>query len=84
MRKLLIAAVLSLVSCTIAVAQSGSAAPAVYPMPPPESVVITTPGGNDIVTRSATDRHSRCLQYGASIGVPADKMSEYLKRCVLQ
>ncbi len=56
----------------------------VFPMPPPESALITTPGGTDVRTRITTDRHTRCMQYGASIGVPRDRMDDYIKRCQLQ
>jgi hypothetical protein len=53
-------------------------------MPPPESALTTTPGGNDMANRITTDRHTRCMQYGASIGVPPDRMEDYIKRCQLQ
>jgi hypothetical protein len=53
-------------------------------MPPPEPSVITTPGGQNVPSRPITDRSTRCLQYGASIGVPANQMEDYVKRCALQ
>ena len=56
----------------------------VFPMPPPEPPVMTMPGGNDVATRITTDRVTRCMQYGASIGVPPDRMDDYIKRCQLQ
>ena len=55
-----------------------------FPMPPPEPTLMTTPGGRDVPARIGTDRHTRCMQYGASIAVPADQMDAYIKRCVLQ
>jgi hypothetical protein len=63
-------------------AQSGQA-PA-YPMPPPEPILTMTPGGHEVPAAITTDRHTRCMQYAASIGVPHDKIDGYLKRCVLQ
>jgi hypothetical protein len=84
MKTVLMSAALLLVSGASALAQSGQRPAPVFPMPPPEPSVITTPGGRDVVTRSVTDRHTRCLHYGASIGVPGDKMEDYIKRCVLQ
>ena len=68
-----------------AAAQTGNPPPKTYPLPPPPPVVITTPGGHDIPARiETTDRATRCLQYAKSIGVPADQMDDYMKRCVLQ
>ena len=67
-----------------ALAQSGQAQSPVFPMPPPEPTTLTTPDGREVPSIVTTDRHTRCMQYGASIGVPRDKMDDYLKRCVLQ
>jgi hypothetical protein len=54
-------------------------------MPPPPPVVITTPNGRDVPAHiDTTDRATRCLLYGKSIGVPADQIDDYIKRCVLQ
>ncbi len=79
----LLAAVIA-VSATAAAAQN-SQAPRTYPMPPPPPPVISTPGGNDVPARiDATDRTTRCMQYGASIGVPRDQMADYARRCALQ
>jgi hypothetical protein len=79
----LLAAVIA-VSATAAAAQN-SQAPQTYPIPPPPPPVIATPGGNDVPTRiDATDRTTRCMQYGASIGVPRDQMVDYTPRCALQ
>jgi hypothetical protein len=56
-----------------------------YPLPPPEPVIITTPDGRDVPARfDTTDRATRCLQYGTSIGVPRDQMADYTRRCALQ
>ena len=84
MRHALILAALVLVAAPAA-AQTGNPPPkAIYPLPPPP-VVMTTPGGHDAPVRiETTDRATRCLQYGKSIGVPADQMDDYMKRCVLQ
>jgi hypothetical protein len=85
MRHALILAALVLVAAPAA-AQTGNPPPkAIYPLPPPPPVVMTTPGGHDAPVRiETTDRATRCLQYGKSIGVPADQMDDYMKRCVLQ
>lgn len=65
-------------------AAAAQANPPVYPLPPPEPSVMTAPDGRDVPSRVFSDRSTRCLQYAASIGVPADRMSDYLKRCALQ
>ena len=67
-------------------AQTGNPPPkANYPLPPPPPAVITTPGGHDTPARiETTDRAAHCLQYAKSIGVPAEQMDDYMKRCVLQ
>jgi hypothetical protein len=47
--------------------------------------VMSRPDGREShAPRGFVDRRTRCLSYGASIGVPADQMSDYIKRCVLQ
>lgn len=58
----------------------------VYPLPPPPPVVMTTPGdqGGRVQIDVFSDRMTRCLHYGASIGVPADQMDAYVKRCFRQ
>lgn len=74
----------------LALAGSGAAAQTnaapVYPLPPPPPVVITAPNGNDAPSYIDVfpDRATRCLHYGALIGVPADQMDAYVKRCVRQ
>jgi hypothetical protein len=68
---------------TAAVAQNNPP-PQTFPMPPPEPPVITSPGGQDVPSRLNTDRSTRCMQYGSSIGVPRDQMADYVKRCTLQ
>jgi hypothetical protein len=80
-----IAAVLFL-ACGAAFAQSNPSPSQaqVFPMPPPDPATMTTPGGRDVPARITTDRHTRCMQYGASIGVPPDRMEDYVKRCALQ
>ena len=69
-----------------AAAQTGNPPPrANYPLPPPLPAMVTTPGGHDLPGRiETTDRTTHCLQYAKSIGVPADQMDDYMKRCVLQ
>lgn len=80
-----IAAALSLVSGAAFAQSTQSPSQAqVFPMPPPEPALVTTPGSADMATPIATDRHTRCMQYGASIGVPPDRMDDYIKRCELQ
>ena len=81
---LLSAATVLLLAGAAARAQSGQSPAPVYPMPPPEPTFMTTPGGREVPSVITTDRHTRCMQYAASIGVPKDKMDDYLKRCVLQ
>jgi hypothetical protein len=79
----LMAAVMAL-SVAPAAAQNSSP-PTSYPLPPPEPVIITTPDGRDVPARfGTTDRATRCLQYGTSIGVPRDQMADYIRRCALQ
>lgn len=82
---LIFAAAAVLLSTAAALAQSSGQTPGSgFPMPPPEPSLMTTPGGRDVPAGIPTDRHTRCMQYAASIGVPADKMDGYLKQCVLQ
>ena len=72
MRIALVIAALALASAQ-AVAQNSSPPRPIYPMPPPPPVVITTPNGRDVPAHiDTTDRATRCLLYGKSIGVPAD------------
>ncbi len=54
--------------------------------PPPPPPVIFTLGGIDVTGahRLPPTRSTRCLQYGASIGVPRDQMADYARRCALQ
>jgi hypothetical protein len=58
----------------------------VYPLPPPPPVVITTPRGQNAPPQIDvfSDRATRCLHYGASIGVPPDQIDAYVKRCIRQ
>lgn len=69
-----------------AAAQTGDPPPkANYSLPPPPPTVVPTPGDHDNPARiKTTDRAAHCLQYAKSIGVPADQMDDYMKRCVLQ
>ena len=84
MRIALVIAALALASAQAA-AQNSSPPRPVYPMPPPPPVVITTPDGREAPGHiDTTDRTTRCLLYGKSIGVPADQIDDYIKRCVLQ
>jgi hypothetical protein len=83
-------AMLAAVLATPAAAQtSDPPPPAAYPMPPPPAppAVVTAPDGHVTAPPrldNFTDKASRCLQYGRSIGVPADKIEDYVKRCVQQ
>ncbi|HZL31245.1 MAG TPA: hypothetical protein VFC54_09325 [Pseudolabrys sp.] len=58
----------------------------VFPMPPPEPSAITAPSGVDMPARASaySDRVTRCMQFGTSIGVPPDRMDDYIKRCQMQ
>ena len=82
----LVLAAATIAFTTAAAAQTNPPPRPVFPMPPPEPPVITTPGGRDVPARLDTfsDRTTRCLQYGTSIGVPADQIADYVKRCALQ
>jgi hypothetical protein len=71
-------------SAIAAAAQYGRPAPPVYPYPLPPPVVSATPTGNEAVGSAPVDRKTRCLQYAHEIGVPADQMYEYMKRCESQ
>jgi len=83
MRIAFVMAAQTLGSAQVAVQNSSPTPPAVYPMPPP--MVMSTPTGHDVAARmDTTDRAMRCLQYGKSIGVPADQMADYTRRCALQ
>jgi hypothetical protein len=81
---LLIAA--AVIAFPVTAAAQNSPSPATYPMPPPEPPVITTPSGHDVPARLDTfsDRTTRCLHYATSIGVPADQIADYTKRCALR
>ncbi len=81
--RLMVAAAALLISGA-ALAQSGGGGGEAFPMPPPEPAITISPGGRDVQAPIAPDRHTRCLQYGASIGVPADKIDDYVRRCVLR
>lgn len=75
----------AMIAVSATAAAQNSQAPQAYPLPPPPPPVISTPGGNDVPARiDATDRTTRCMQYGASIGVPRDQMADYARRCALQ
>jgi len=54
--------------------------------PPPSPMIIITPDGRDAPARfdGFSDKTTRCVQYGKSIGVPPDQMDDYTKRCTLQ
>jgi hypothetical protein len=56
-----------------------------YPMPPPVSPPVTVGEGGDVnaVRDVLVDRAIRCLRYAASIGVPRDRMDQYLRDCEL-
>jgi hypothetical protein len=86
MRALLLIVAAVIAFTTTAVAQNNPPARPVYPMPPPPPVIITAPDGREVPGRIDTfsDKHTRCMQYGASIGVPADQIEDYTKRCALQ
>lgn len=58
----------------------------VYPMPPPAPPIITLPNGRDVPARIDTfsDKATRCLHYATSIGVPRDRLDDYMKRCAQQ
>ncbi len=84
MRIALAVAVLAFAATQTAAQNNNPHAPplAVYPMPPPPAV---TTDGHDVPPRTdPVDSATRCLQYGKSIGVPADQMAEYTRRCALQ
>ncbi len=84
MRFVLVMVALALAAGQAAAQNSNPPPRAIYPLPPPPPVVITTPGGHDVASRiETTDRATRCLQYAKSIGVPADQIEDYIKRCVL-
>jgi hypothetical protein len=76
---------MALLTATAAAAQNNPPPPT-FPMPPPEPSVITSPDGRDVPSRMGafSDRSTRCLQYGTSIGVPANQIQDYVKRCSLQ
>jgi hypothetical protein len=85
-RSLALAATMITLTTALAPAQSNAPPPASgYTMPPPDMAVMSRPDGREShAPRGFVDRRTRCLSYGASIGVPADQMSDYIKRCVLQ
>jgi hypothetical protein len=84
MRALFLLAAVLAVSVAPAAAQNAKSQDS-YPLPPPEPVIVTTPDGRDVPARfDTTDRATRCLQYGTSIGVPRDQMAYYTRRCALQ
>ncbi len=58
----------------------------VYPLPPPVPPPVTLPGSHNAPTgiNTLTDKATRCLHYATSIGVPADQMDDYMKRCTRQ
>jgi hypothetical protein len=59
----------------------------VYPLPPPIPPPVTPPNGQSMPPRAAdtlTDKATRCLHYATSIGVPAEEMDDYMKRCTQQ
>jgi hypothetical protein len=74
---------MALLTATAAAAQNNPPPPT-FPMPPPEPSVMTAPDGRDVPSRVFNDRSTRCMQYGASIGVPAGQMEDYVRRCGLQ
>jgi hypothetical protein len=76
----------AVLTATATFAQTNSPPPLNFPMPPPEAPVITSPDGRDVPSRMGafSDRSTRCLQYGTSIGVPANQIQDYVKRCSLQ
>lgn len=76
---ILIAAALLLPA--VALAQDKAPRP-LYPMPPPATV--GEGGDADAVRGVLVDRAIRCLRYAASIGVPRDRMDQYLRECELQ
>ena len=76
-----------------ALAQTQPAPPApaekpkkVYPLPPPVPPIVAPPGSRNAPTgiNTLTDKATRCLHYATSIGVPADQMDDYMKRCTQQ
>jgi hypothetical protein len=83
--RIMVAAIL-LMSAAAATAQTNPAPKPVYPLPPPEPPVITLPNGRDVPARIGpfTDKATRCLHYGTSIGVPRDRLDDYVKRCMQQ
>ncbi len=58
----------------------------VYPLPPPAPPIVTPPGSRPTLGAADTfaDKATRCLHYANSIGVPADQMDDYMKRCTKQ
>ena len=80
---LLLAAVLMLPA--VAPAQD-KAPPALYPKPPSISPSATVGEDSDVnaVRGVLVGRAIRCLRYATSIGVPHDRMDQYLRECELQ
>jgi hypothetical protein len=58
----------------------------VYPLPPPAPPIMAPPGSHPApgALDTVTDKATRCLHYANSIGVPADQMDDYMKRCTRQ
>ena len=80
-----IAAAVLLLLATLPASAQSNPPPPVYPFPPPSPPIMTTPSGRDLPVRiDPTDKATRCLQYAASIGVPRDRLENYLRECQLR
>lgn len=55
-----------------------------FPMPPTESSSIVSQDGQGGQVATSADRATRCRLFGRSIGVPPDRMEDYVRRCVQQ
>ena len=76
------AAAVLIALATLPAAAQSNPPPAIYPFPPPSPAITSTPSGREVpVQIDQTDKTTRCLQYAASIGVPRDRLDNYLREC---